>query len=432
MTTSVTNIKKAFGMPSVDGSHQYLFKSGEYGTIFQYWWRDKAGNYYRYTNAPEGSPDFDPMLGLPLLDPDQPLPEKTPAFFTAEGFKRHMAVPEGVEPTRNAAYNQNDGRNIWFEVASQKSTQFFYLDADVKENLDLYVQHQIRVVDAGLAKYRAFATEKFASQHPKDKITAGILILCDQGFYEPEELVDATVGDIEFVDQAVILLGRKFVCDLTFLDFLTSLVAMRSPTDPLFQFDTVHGTRPVGINYINAIFYTLKVSPKFLLCWNASHLFSRIVNRMAFQEIPPEDVEGAAFDELARTLSTRDDVHYLVDFKVRVALLRNYEKSVNQTESTPTVTKSLTRLMVDDFGVSVIRSDLSSLRNDEKEFSTWLHIEPMHDLSPEEEAMVAEELSSQSEETDAKEASAEPPNAGPASPEDAPEPSATPDDEAPQ
>lgn len=427
----VTNIKKAFGMPSADSAHQYVFRTGEYGTFYQYWWRDPAGNYYRYTNAAETSPDFDAFMGAPLLDPSQPLPEKNPEFFTAEGYKRHMAVPQGVEPSRNPAYNQNDGRSIWFEVFQKSGqTKYIYLDADVKENLDLYVQNQLRVVDASLANYRAYATSLFTGKHPKDKLTGAVMLLCDQGFYEPEELTQATVGDVEFIDQAVMLLGRKFVCDLRFLDFMTSLVAGRMPTDPLFVYQTVHGLVPMGPNYLNSVFYTTRVSPKFLLCWNASHLFSRIVNRMAFQKVPAEEVEEAAFDELARTLSTRDDVRYLVDFKVRVALLRSYANQVPGSNE-PTVTKSLTRLMVDDFGIAVLRSDLTSLRQDEQEFSTWLQLEPMHDLSPAEEQQVQEELQAQQQEPAAEESAPAAPET-PASPEDTKEPPPTSDTEAPE
>jgi|688.fasta_scaffold01119_34 hypothetical protein len=420
---SAANIKKAFGMPSAaDSAHQYIFKSGEYGTLYQYWWRDRLGNYYRYSNAPQESADFDPFLGAPLLDADQPLVEKNPEFFTQEGYKRHMAPPQGAKLSRNSDYNQNSSQNIWFEVFDNKGTKYIYLDADVKENLDLYVQNQLRIVDAALPKFREHAVTLFNSKYQKDRITGAILILCDQGYYEPEELIAATVGDVEFVDQAVILLGRKFVCDLTFLDFITSLVAHRAPTEPLFQYNTIHGIRPVGINYISSVFYATRVSPKFLLNWNASHLFSRIVNRMAFQMIPADEVEVSAFDELSKVLSTRDDVHHLVDFKVRVALLRNYREQV----ADPSVTKSLTRLLVDDFGVAIIRCDLNSLRQDEKEFSDWLQSTPMHDTSPAIEAQVEQELQPQEEEEN------EQPEQPPPSPEDAEEPPPTPDTEVPE
>lgn len=380
-------VQKAFGMPNTDSTHQYFYKSGEYGSMYQYWYRDNLGNYYRYTNAPVDHPDFDPFLGQPMMDPEQPLPEKNPEFFTQEGFKRCVAVAPGSTPIRNAAYNQNDERNIWFEVAKAgEVTSYIYLDADVKENIDLYVQHQLRVVDASLPKLRQFGSELFNGKHPKDRLTGAIIMLVDQGFYEVEELANATVGDVQFVDQTVVLLGRKFVCDSAFYDFMTSIVATRAPQDPLFILNTMHGETPIGINYLYSVFSSIRCSPKFLLNWNASHLYSRIVNRMSFQQIPAEEVETAAFDELSRTLTTREDVKYLVDYKLRVALIRNYASGVM---------KGLAHLVADDFGVAVVRSDLTSLRADEKEFSTWLHNEPMHDTSPAEEQQVNDVLDQQ-------------------------------------
>src|SRR5690606_16456439 len=131
MTSSITDIKKAFGMPSSDSTHEYVFKSGEYGTLYQYWYRDRMGNYYRYTNAPVDKPDYDTFQGQPLRDPEQPLPEKNPKFFTAEEFKRNIAVPQNVEPHRTANYSQTSSRNIWFEVMKQKNqVQYVYLDPD--------------------------------------------------------------------------------------------------------------------------------------------------------------------------------------------------------------------------------------------------------------------------------------------------------------
>ncbi len=419
--TYASEVRKAFGMPSTDSAHQYIYKSGEYGPMYQYWYRDAQGNYYRYTNAPVDHPDFDPFFGLPLMDPEQPIPEKNPEFFTAEGFKRAMAAPQGVEPTRNPAYNQNDAANLWFEVVQQgEKPAYIYLDADVKENLDLYVQHQIRVVDASLPKMRQYATELFAGQHPKDRLTGAILMLVDQGYYEVEELVTATVGDVQFIDQAVMLLGRKFICDLNFFDFMTSLVAQRSPQEPLFVLDTRHGKTPVGDNYLYSVFASVRTSPKFLLSWNASHLYSRIVNRMSFQQVPMEQVETEAFDELARALTTRDDVRYLVDYKVRVALMRNYNAGVM---------KGLMHLTADDFGVAVVRSDLTSLREDEREFSEWLHSEPMHDASPAEEQEVAGAL--QQQQMESQQVQERPETEG-QSPEDAPEAPATPPGEVPE
>ncbi|NJL53715.1 hypothetical protein HC928_00320 [bacterium] len=174
----------------------------------------------------------------------------------------------------------------------------------------------------------------------------------------------------------------------------------------------MHGKQPVGKNYLYAVFASLRTSPKFLIYWNASHMFSRIVNRMAFQQVPIEEVETQAFEELARTLSTREDVKYLVDYKLRATLLRSYESGA--------VAKSLTRLSTDDFGIAVIRADLTSMREDETEFSQWLQGTPMHDTSPAQEQQIAEELQEVQQPPEEAEAEEQPSPEG-AGPEEAPQ-----------
>ncbi len=385
-------VEKAVGLPeSIDPGHEYVYRSGIYG-IYVYWYKDMAGNYWKYTNAPEGHADHDQHAGEAMLAQDQPLPHLNAEFFTEEGKKRHMAVPMGMEVARNPQYNPKDPRNTWFELYKSEDgeARYIYLDADIKENLDLWVQQQLRVVDVGMLNYRQYANVLFNGQHPKDKITAAILMLVDQGLYDPEELADATVKDIQFIDQTVKLLGREFVCDIPFYDFLTSLVGDRSKPDPLFELDTVHGRNSIGYNYLYAVFQSLSVSPKFLLYWHASHMFSRILNRHALQQTPAKKVEKIAFKELSRALTAAEDVRYLVDVKLRDVLLENYEGSI--------VEKSLKRKKDEGYGVMQVFSDLTSRRGDEKQFSDWLHAEPLHDLSPAEQVAVDEYLQGKEEE----------------------------------
>jgi hypothetical protein len=78
-----------------------------------------------------------------------------------------------------------------------------------------------------------------------------------------------------------------------------------------------------------------------------------------------------------------------VDYKVKVALLQSYKNAMASKEAS--VTKSITRLLADDFGIAVVRSDLTAFRQDEKEFSDWLQREPMHDMTPDEEEAFAAE-----------------------------------------
>ena len=379
---SSTEVHKAIGLPEdVDPTHTYVFRSGEYGTFYQYWYADRGGTYWKYTNAPEDHEDFDPAAGPPLMDPEQPMPHTDPQFYTPEGFKRHIGVPPEVEPEPNESYNPASPRDIWFEMFQMPTgeVRFVYLDKDVKEDLDLYVQHQLRVADASLSKYRKFAANLFRSAHPRDKITAAILFLVDQGYYQVEELVNAVVADLEFTDQTMVLLGRKLICDDELFDFFTSLTAGRALGENLFMMDGYHGRKPLGTRLVNATFAYLKVSPQFLLYWHATHMFSRIVSHLALQGIPVDKVEDIAFAELARVFTSNGDIRFMVDFRVKEHLLEGYEESFM---------KSIKYADTDDYGVAQIFSDLVERREDEMQFSVWLHTHPMHDLSPAEEEAI--------------------------------------------
>jgi hypothetical protein len=364
----------------IDPNHTYVFCTGDYG-IKDYWYVDLQGNYWRYTNAPEDHKDFDAYAGIPLLVRTQPMPATAPGFFTPEGRKRHIAVPPGIIPDRNPVYDPLDSRSIWYEVfSSNGETRYVYLDADVRENLDLFVQYQLRVADASIPRVRSFAYQLFQQPHQKDKFVAAVIMLVDQGLYGVEELVQATVSDLEFIDETVKLLGRKFRCDPVFLDFLTSLVGTRDKDAPLFQLDTAAGRSMLGVNHLYSIFHFLRISPTYLHMWHASHMFSRIANRLLAEEVPAEDLEGRVFSELRRVFVTSQEIQFMVDYKVRSTVIENFK----------TMTKSLdlVRGSTDEYAVLMIFSDLNGRRDDELEFSEWLHAEPMHDVSPVQEVAV--------------------------------------------
>ncbi len=213
---------------------------------------------------------------------------------------------------------------------------------------------------------------------------AALLMLVEQGLYEIEELADALVSDIEFTDETIKLLGRKFVCDAPFYDFLTSLVANRESTDPLFVVDTYHGQNSFGYHYLYSVFKFLRMSPHHLLYWRASQMFSRVMTRLAMTtDIPEEEVEGRALSELQRMFGTNENIKYMIDHKVRETLLSNYGVDLQ---------KALARAEADDYGVLTIFSDLEDLRGDEEAFSVWLHAAPMHDITPEEEMMLEAQI----------------------------------------
>lgn len=389
MTKSSEQITKGMLPNLVDPEHVYVYRSGFYG-IYDFWYIDNFHNYWKYTNAPEDHPDYEPALGV-AVKADQPMPEDNPQFYTADGRKRHLAVPPDVMPEENPEYNPIDPANIWVEVYEREGDRrYIYLDSDIRENLDLWVQYQMRVTDSNIAKYRSFAVEKFESDYPKDRVVGAILMLMDQGLFELESLLSATVSDCQFIDQSVKLLGRKFVCDPPFLDFMTSLVAAREPEAPLFLIESYLGEGKVGLKHMASILNYLRVSPPYLLAWHASQMYSRIVSRLAHNDIHPAEIEAEAFSELRRAFSTQKDLQHLVDIRLRQHLMNNYEEMFGK--SIVPITDS------DSFSTLLVFSDLRGRKQDELEFSTWLHAQPMHEITPEEQDEVDAGVASKLEE----------------------------------
>lgn len=400
------NVQKAFGLPEgVDPDHEYVYRSGEHG-IYEFWYKDRMGNYWQYTNAPKDSPDYDPYSGEAMLVADQPMPHTAPQFYSEQGRKLHIAVPPEVEKTVNETYDPLNPRSVWYALYQKEGdVRYVYFDADIKENLDLWVQYQLRVTDAHLVPYRKYAAQLFESPHHKDQTIGLILMLADQCCFEAWELVNARVSDVEYVDNVVILLGRKIVCDPAILDYFSLATTGRDPEEPLFVLRTVHGVNSIGPRHIYSVFKALRVSPHFLLYWHATHQFSRIMTRLSMQAVPPNEIEERAMSELGRALNLAEDPVFLVDFKTKELLLENYKSIANTEEEevedevaaspetdSEEVSKALVRTSSDDLGVSTLWSDLTSRRPDEQEFSTWLHSAPLHDTTPEEVAMDQEVL----------------------------------------
>ena len=401
----MTDLKKAYGLPeTIDPTHQYIYKTGEH-ELYQYWYRDTLGNYWEYTNAPEGHPEYEVLGGAAIMVQEQPMPHTAPQFYTEEGYKLNIGIPDGVESQRNEEYDPTNPASVWFSVyqSVQGMVRYVYLDADVRESLDLWVQQQLRLADAGLPAYRKYAADLFVSGNKKDRVIGSLLMLLDQGLYGLEELIFASNEDLEFIDNTVKLLGRKFICDPELLDFFTMLKAEVEPGSPLFYTETIHGKEPIDLRHLSSILRGLKMRDSFIKHWHANHLFSRIVHRLSLQQVPAEEVEEMALNELARVFVTPEDISYMLDYKLRDTLMNNYDvQDIDQIqaelgggdeespegEEEEAVEKSLTRVPTDDFGVNQVWSDLTTKRGDEREFSSWLQNEPLHEITPQEEEMV--------------------------------------------
>lgn len=414
------NLNKSVGLPEkLDPNHSYVYKSGAYG-IYSYWWKDTGGNYWKYTNASEESIDFDPLAGSPLIDPDQPMPHNAPAFFTQAGVKRNVAVPPDAQIEENKGYAPDDPMNIWMEryKGADGVVRYVYRDSDVRENLDLWMQQQLRLADAGLLPFRQYAVKLFNSPSEKDKVFGVILMLVDQGHYSPYDLINASVGDLEFTDITVKLLGRKFLCDVPLIDYLSTLKKDRDPSAPLFEIQTRSGKNPITTRHLYSLFFAMKIPPEQLLYLHANQIFSRIIHRMLSEGVDPSEVMERAMNELSRTLGAAENVEYLIDAKVKRTLMNNYKETSSesptpgadqapdaQQEPEQPVAKSFAVAPTDDFGVPFVYSNLSNRRPDELEFSQWLHAEPLHMITDAEEQQMQDQLANAPDSQDTEDSS---------------------------
>ncbi len=370
-------ICKSQGLPAdADPQHTYSHRTGSYGD-YTYHYSDPLGNYWKYTNAPGDNAHHDPVKGEPMISEDQPMPHTAPEFFASTGHKRHMAVPTGSPVQQNPAYNPEDPQNLWFEKFKHPMTgqeHFTYLDKDVKENPNLYIQHNLRLVDAGMLKYRMLANKLYLSGHQRDVCIGVLLFLMDQAFFDLEELRTMTVGDLTFVGTTVILGDRKFTCDYKLYYTLTKLVANREASQPLLFQQTAQGLRPLGKYLLNSIFDRLGFRPQFLKYWHATQLYSTIVHRLVETGYQDSDLDKQALKELAAYMHTTADVTHFVDSKVRDTLTKIASEA-----------PMLKSLVADKYGVPYVRTDLVERTPDEQAFSVWLHAAPMHDVVVEDE-----------------------------------------------
>jgi len=362
-------------------------------------YKDNFGNYYKYTNAPKDDPNHDPYAGDAIMLEDQPSMSNSPEYYDPKTMARlTMAIPQDAKDiVDNEAYDPLDPARIWFKsyTSAAGDSRFVYKETDVIENFDLWAAHTLRLTDAMITPLRRFAVNLFRQENIKDRVMAAILMLADQGMFEPSELVKLTVGDVEFIDKTVKIMGRKLVPDPDFLDFFSSVTAGRKPNEQLFVLKTAYGERPIGVRHIYSVLKFLKLNSHSLISWHLSQAYTRIMARLLTNEMSFEDAEAKAFIELSGVLSSVSDVSVWVSGIVRTTVEHNYklaeEARADQDrakqrafggegkgEGEP-VKKSITASMSDDFGAIPVFSGLSYKTPDEISFSGWLHSVPLHD-----------------------------------------------------
>lgn len=379
-----------------DPNHTYVFRSDEFGS-FSYWYKDRAGNYWRYTNAPEQSSDFDALNGPPVLDTTQVTPASDPSFYTASGVKLNQAVPDRAEMLPNDAYDAYSRTSCWvgaFFDTKTESVRYVYSDADTKENPYLYVQQLIRTTDSRIKPFRTTVADMLESVDTKDRVIGMALMLCDQAFFTPDQVCSLSAGDVVVSDNSFVIGGRKIVADEPTSSLLRSLVLSQAPEDPLFQTTTSQGPLALGVGVLSAYFTYLKLSPKGLLLWHVSNAYSKLFNMYAPVGLPFMDLDLQTLERVRLAVGSDDSIEAWVLPQLREYLQKAYR---------PQIAKGLSVSQQDDFGVPVLRSDLRTYNGDELEFSMWLRRAPMHYIDPAQEAVVISSLAEFTKEQDTDE-----------------------------
>lgn len=362
----------------LDPNHKFSYVGNEFGPIKLFWYQDRAENYWLYSNAPEGHPDHDLILGEPFFNSEQPTPSVTPEFFSPEGFKMNVSCPPEAQFTFNEAYNPKDRLNSWYGMytSGEGQASYVYLDKDVRENLYLFVQQQIRLIDANLPKFRKFYAALFSSENKHDKIIGSCLLLMEQGFFSIEDITGLKVKDLDVKSDYIVLAGKRLSCDTAFFDFIVELTQGRDMEAYLFEEPTFFGeATPVTSYLLYSICAYLNVSPKFLPYSKASITFSQIVHKNLETGVSGESVEAMSDMELANNLFTSFKVSFYVNPQLRKTLLDKYQKGI---------TKSFGNVKGDNTGLLHIDSTMYQMNSQELEYSQWLHSMPLHALSSDE------------------------------------------------
>ena len=353
-------------LPAIDPTHKYVGTTGSPG-LLQFWFMDKKGDYWEYTNAPEGSEDFDELYGPTMMVRDQPFPSSNPEFFSVEGIKLSNGVPEDSESSFNDNMDLAVRSNCWYAQYTKDDVIYYtYYDKLVKEEPTLNFRINHRKTAASVVRLRKYYSNRFKLDSVYDKAISSILALVDQGHFVLEDLLQATVADFRVQDNSVFLLDKALVCSTELFEFLSLLSSNKGQEDPLFSTMTIHGVRPVSYSQVKSILNTLGVQTDFLFVWRVSQAYSSIFDRNKRSFDTYEEVHGATMVELNNSFNTLIEAHYYLDPQVVSYVNLAY-------------TESLAKAVMSVSGVSSVDVSLSRLRESEQVFNDWLFSTPIHE-----------------------------------------------------
>lgn len=378
----------------VDPTHQYSHMEGDKDHP-RYYYKDQAGNFLRYTNAPTGNSDASGRFGEPKLHPAEPTAVSAPQFFDLKGRKLSRAPYPGTQVQWNPNYHPHDPENLWVGRWVNPLTgehEHTYVDADLRMIPKLHLHQQVALVDVRLPVLRKYVRELSGSPHLKDKITAMALAFVDQGRFSAEELTMLRPADVTELGP-VYKIGNRFIyADSKVRGMLSMMTKNRTLNEPLFAVPFVKKDgevdptliRRVGPHFLQCSFDQLGISLSSLRVYHASETFSREVQRLLMEYRVPwqsalEYATIAVAQEMGHDITQEPDIaqalpmlrDLLVDPVVIEVLQRNAEE-LGLSGQMPIT------LPLPPPSVAFVSLDLTTRTSDEDEFSKWLHGYPAH------------------------------------------------------
>ena len=235
----------------VPPNHRYSHREGS-DDLPTYYYQDENGNYFRYTNAPDGHADASPLGGPAAIHPSEPMFPQNSEYYTPDGRKMTRAPFPGAEMQWNPNYHRNDPQNLWagrWVNPVSGDHEYSYIDSDIREQPKLRIHQMNAIVDVRLPYLRQCVFNMLHSDQQKDVIVGLMLALVDQGRLNPVMLSQLVVSEVQ-IHGDLIRLGRFTVhAGEKIQQLITQLLVGKNPQDPVFAIPilTSDPTAPIGV-----------------------------------------------------------------------------------------------------------------------------------------------------------------------------------------
>ena len=382
---------------NVQPGHTYSHKEGDDDNP-RFYFTDQQDNLVQYTNAPEGHADASQYYPGASMHASEPDPAKMSQYFTPDGRKLDRCPPEGCFPEWNQSYNRYDPQNLWvgrWPSAETGDLQYAYIDSDIRAIPKLQTHRMNSLHDDRLPSLRQYIRDLFYSESLKDQLTALALALLDQGCFRAQELAALTPAHI-YVEGSMIQLGsRKIFVDPKIQYAFDILKQVKSATEPLFSVPVIGKdgnpdpglSRRMGSHYWARHLSQQGVSLLSMQTFRATKTFSREVQRLL-------TVFNASWDQAVNSAL------------LTVAL--EWGHDLTQEQDAPRITQLILETLIDPVLVELLQTksqelglgtggggelppatllipavsmELVDLTSEEKEFSQWLHAQPIHEYA---------------------------------------------------